>query len=288
GPMRICYGCGSQINGKHYVSHSRKKELFFCSGCQQSLPACENCGMPVKLAGPKLPTVYCSFCRMTKECDCCSARITSKDSYRVDHVKGCFCHSCFNDRDRCVVCQTVIIPEDGGFLAGGRLVCLSCHDRNISLTEARTLNAGVIHFLNKEFSISDIIDCPILLVNYNVINRPNLVPALSRFLRGSEKPVLAMYEGITREKAVAVSAYEYGKYIVNRLNPSVADGELKESFAIWVMAYVLREYGELDELSAVKKRIETDGILKSLMNIERLAGLGRVVEKLKLGEIGRK
>lgn len=286
-PIVICHGCGNKVT-KYFISHSSKEEINFCSGCNQSLPHCDNCGMPAKILGPKLSTVYCQFCRVTKACDCCHSPITAKESNRIPFIKGTYCHTCFHKNERCVVCQIPIILEKNSFFTGGRMVCLSCHNREISVEEASKLNEAVIRHLNKRFDIKETIRCEITLTSYDILNPPNQSKSLGRFFELSGKTVLALYQGITKERAIGIFAYEYAKYLLKLLNPKLQSSDQVEGFALWLKSFVLREYSELDEIPEIKSRFNISPVLKSLWNIERLGGISRIIERIVAGEIGRK
>ncbi len=287
-PLIICEACGNKIHSKYFVSHSAQKDIIFCPGCYQSLAGCDNCGMPLKPVGPILRINYCQYCKVTKACGCCGDAITSKESYRIQFVKGTFCHKCFLKAGRCSICLTPILTNSSSIFVGGKKLCMACNKRKITQAEALELNKGVIRLLNRQFSIKETIQCSVLLTSFRRVNPIGQSEALGRFLKVSNRSVLALYEGVTRERAIGVFAYEYGKYIYKRLNPSLQDDNVRHSFSLWIKSLTLREYGEIDEMSQIKDSTDKDPILKSLLNIERLGGIKRVLDKVVAGEIRRK
>ncbi|HEO65734.1 MAG TPA: hypothetical protein ENI73_07675 [Spirochaetes bacterium] len=287
-PLIICGACGNKIHSQYFVSHSSHKDIIFCPGCYQSLAGCDNCGMPMKPVGPTLRINYCQYCKVTKACGCCGDAITSKQSYRIPFVKGTFCHKCFLRAGRCAICLTPILTDSNSIFVGGKKLCMACNKRKITQAEALELNKGVIRLLNQQFGISETIQCTVLLTSFRRVNPIGQSEALGRFLKVSNRSVLALYDGVTRERAIGVFAYEYGKYIYKRLNPSVQNDNIRHSFSLWIKSLTLRDYGELDEVSQIKGGIDKDPILKSLLNIERLGGIKRVLDKVVAGEVGRK
>ncbi len=287
-PLIICEACGNKIHSKYFVSHSAQKDIIFCPGCHQSLTGCDNCGMPLKPVGPILRVNYCQYCKVTKACGCCGDVITAKESYRIPSVKGTFCHNCFRRAGRCVICMVPILTDSSSIFVGGKKLCIPCNKRKITQAEALELNKKVIHLLNRQFGISETIQCSVLLASFRRVNPIGQSEVLGRFFKVSNNSVLALYEGVTRERAIGVFAYEYGKYIYKRLNPTLQDDNVRHSFSLWLKSLTLRDYGEIDEVSEIKKGIDRDPILKSLLNIERLGGIKRVIEKVEAGEIRRK
>ncbi|MDH4129605.1 MAG: hypothetical protein OEV44_12670 [Spirochaetota bacterium] len=286
-PIYICHSCGNKVGSKYFVSRSRKQEIIFCSGCYQSLPTCNNCGMPSKLMGPKLPTTYCQFCRINKVCDSCNIQITAKESYRIPFVKGTYCQKCFNENERCIICNIPILENNFSYKSD-KPICSLCTDRNITEEEAIKLNNGVVQFLNKHFQISNSIKSNVKLINYLTLNTTGHPETLGKSINISGKTVITLYQYITKERAIGIFAYEYGKIILKHLNPRIVDINVIEDFALWSKSFVLQEYGEIDEASVIKSKINSNPILKSLFNIERLGGVSRILEKIKLGELGRK
>ncbi len=287
-PVQICYCCGNSAGTQYFVSHSEKKDIHICHGCFQSLGVCDNCGLPTQQSGPKLPSLYCQYCKVTRVCDCCGTSITAKESNRIPSVKGTFCSHCFKDVDRCHICQIPVTVKNRPIK--DESLCLACHSRKISSKMAYQLNKVIISMLNKLFDIQSNIKCEVKLLPYAVLNPDDINTPIKqgRFANISGKRVLALYQHITKERAMGIFAYEYAKYLLQRLNSDITDKTVIEGFALWAKSYILRELCELDELHEIKSFFQENSVLKSLWNIERLGGVSRIAEKIRKGEITKK
>jgi len=285
--VAICHCCGNKAGSKYYVSYTRHKALTICAGCYQALPTCDNCGVPIQPNGPKLPTQFCAFCKVTRSCNCCGSSITAKESHRIPFVKGTYCVNCYQDAPQCVVCH-IPMTEKESVHFGGERICTLCKSRNITPDDARELNEAIIRLLNERFNIKETILYLVGLATYRHINPTNETNKLGAFINVSGNEILALYKGTSRERGIGVMAYEYGKQLLKQLNPVIQNVEIVEGFALWTKSFILREFGEIDEVSMIKSKVPDNPILKSLLNIERLGGIARIAERVKEGVIGKK
>ncbi len=287
-PIIICHSCGGDIKTNFFTSHTKSKDIIFCPGCYLNLPKCDNCGTPTKQSGIKLPTTYCSECRSKKTCDCCNKSISPRENNRITNIKGVYCTECYNFANRCIICSTPTHPTNDVIHIAGKPVCKTCYMRKITLDEARKLNLEVTQFLNKHFNIKKSYQCSIQFASFSALNPSEYDIRLGRFLKMSDKHFLALYEGITRERAIGILAMEYSKQILHLLNPKITDQNIIESFSIWGKSFVLKEFGEIDELLELQTKVSRYPLLKVLWNIERLGGITRIAEKIIKGDLTNK
>lgn len=283
-PIIICHICGAKIQSKYYISHSKSKDLIICPGCVQSLDPCDNCGLPTKVQGIKLPTIYCPFCKVNRECDCCGKSITAKESHRIPYLKGSFCQDCINSSNYCIVCDHPLYKNEGQSI-GGKKVCHSCSQRVVKADQAQTIVLTLNKLISKYFSVK-LNAFSTELVAFDQIKQKEISIILHQMMIINNKQVLWLYEGLSKERLIGIVCYEYGNLLLKELNTKIRDKAFQDAFSLWLKAFILNELGELDEVLMIKGLQKSTPILKTLFNIERLGGLDRIIDKIKNHEIG--
>jgi len=120
-----CSFCGKEIRGKYIEYRTSTKYLIVCLDCNQKLPRCTSCKLPVapgnliQYKGENL----CRDCsKEAKYCSVCDHRIQGR-YFAVKGSNEIFCQSCYESMPKCEVCGKPTRPQ---LLDRATGVCLDC------------------------------------------------------------------------------------------------------------------------------------------------------------------
>jgi hypothetical protein len=257
---RRCSLCGNAIGASEQYYQVKDSDEIFCEHCYADAPRCDYCKLPVaqELLDPE--TGICTKCldRLPK-CKACGKPITGT-FYKYSSSDGVFCAECKNNRPTCAICDAPLGTTYWKY-PDGRKICSDCTSR--AIFDERVI-AGIVQDVRAtmERLLNLRIANPLRLTIQNLsglstagIRHKERADALDEAFFGKELgwyhfengrseihllyglPPDLLYEAAAHECA---HAWQMEHSLVN-LTP-----ELREGYAQWVAAEILREKGFRD------------------------------------------
>ena len=265
-----CAVCGVQIqpNSRHFRTHGGDEA--YCENCFLSAPRCTRCKLPTAQQAIDPASGLCSRClAKLPRCTTCG-RVITGTAYTIRFAAGQFCAECKQSRPACYVCG-VPVENDHWKYPDGRHVCNQCGDRAvIDVAEIRRIMLDVEQTIQRRLGLVIAVPYELRVDKLADIrashNGPGSSETPSRELYGKE---LGMYRriegrseivllfGLPPELTYETAAHEYAHaWAAENCRPDLP-ADLREGFAQWVAADVLRSKGFRGALEKLEARTDS-------------------------------
>lgn len=261
---KYCNGCAKRITGRYYQINPSEEDAekgveaqLFCARCYSRTPKCKVCGKPTPRSRIELASGACLDCiEKLDRCNSCGTFITGR-YYEFEHADGKYCERCKRDKPGCYTCGVPVGNKYWKF-PDGRSVCQGCHSRSVTDPKQiekiwietkglmkKHLNMHVEHemTLNIEAlnatSISGARNAKKGLSTQSPLFGSEL--GLYRYING-KADVYLLY-GLPIEMIYETAAHEYAHGWQVENCPPNQSLELKEGFAQWAAAQILKVKG---------------------------------------------
>ncbi len=120
-----CEACRKPISGRYTVYSTGAEQHVFCDACDEQLPHCAVCSIPVVSASTGSGDILCRDCRKTaRYCAVCNTRITGAYFTSQDQLHV-YCATCVETAPRCDACSDILRPG-GHRQVDGHTLCTRC------------------------------------------------------------------------------------------------------------------------------------------------------------------
>lgn len=263
-----CSICGALIPDQAKYFRVKGSQEVFCEKCFSEAPKCSVCKLPTAPADIDPDTGACSRClAKLPRCKACGRPIVGL-AYTFPSAKGVFCAACRSNRPACAICG-VPVGEHYWSYPDGRIVCSECGDRAV-------LDIGAIHRIMQD--ARQIVERRLGLVvrhPYTVTveqlsgvfpadqdNRIQAPPGesqlygneLGKYRRAGDRSEIFLLVGLPPELLYETAAHEYAHAWQAENSPVDLPPELREGFAQWIAAEVLRAKGYRSALEKLEAR----------------------------------
>ncbi|MBZ0257164.1 hypothetical protein K8I31_13945, partial [bacterium] len=273
---KYCTICQKRIQGRYYKFSAPEKEgekhpgqeQYYCASCYARAPKCKVCNRPTPPSRLDLASGACIDCLpKLPRCSSCGVAITGR-YYEIEHVEGKFCEKCKRTKPACYTCGAPVGATYWKF-DDGRSICNTCHERAVTDEETiRKIWLEVTQILQKQWGMD--VSHPLTL-NIKPLNSNSFASARqakeglsqSSPLTGSElglyryvggKADVFLLYGIPIEMIYETAAHEYAHAWQTENCPPKQSIELKEGFAQWVAAQLLKQKGYVVALEKLEDR----------------------------------
>jgi hypothetical protein len=259
--------CGVVIPEQTKFYQVKGGQEVYCERCFLQAPRCSVCKLPTAAADLDKDTGACPRCLPTlPRCRACGKAIVGT-AYTSPYSKSVYCPECKRTRPACYICGAPVGQDYWGF-PDGRIICGECGERAVididqilgimqdaRETVERNLGLVVSHpyvvTVEKLASIA-----PTATANRNVQaggESPLYGRELGMYRRSGDRSEIFLLFGLPPELLYEAAAHEYTHAWQAENCPPDLSPELREGFAQYVAAEVLRIKGyrsALDKLEA--------------------------------------
>ncbi len=262
-----CHLCGTVIPpGTKYYQVKGGSEVY-CARCFAEAPRCSVCKLPTAAADIDPQTGACPRClAKLPRCKACGKPIVGV-YYTFSFTKGVYCADCKKNRPACYICG-VPVGNDRWIYPDGRIICGECGERSvIDVEEIRRIMQDAQQTVEKRLGLR--VAQPYVLSVQKLNGLPSSAPDSRQNALAAQSPLygkeLGLYRrtgtrseifllfGLPPELLYEAAAHEYAHAWQAENSPPDLAPELREGFAQWVAADVLRAKGfrtALDKLEA--------------------------------------
>lgn len=264
-----CAVCGVQIQPDSRHFRTQDGGETYCERCFLSAPRCTRCKLPTAQEAIDPASGLCSRClAKLPRCTACG-RVITGTAYTIRFAAGQFCAECKQSRPACYVCG-VPVENDHWKYPDGRHVCNQCGDRAvIDVAEIRKIMLDVEQTIQRRLGLVIAVPYELRvdkLADFRAShNGPGSSQTPSGELYGKE---LGMYRriegrseivllfGLPPELTYEAAAHEYAHaWAAENCRPDLPP-DLREGFAQWVAADVLRSKGFRGALEKLEARTD--------------------------------
>ncbi len=260
---KYCNICVKRIQGRYYQftdpetdgkANNNGKISHFCGSCYSRAPKCKMCSRPTPPSRIDLASGACVDCLpKLHNCNSCGVAITGR-YFEFEHAEGKYCEKCKRTKAACYTCGVPVGPTYWKF-DDGRSICNACHDRAVvDEKQIEKIWQEVSLYLQKQYGMD--VNHPMTL-HIKPLNSNSFASArraksglnqasplmgselgLYRF-KGGKADVFLLY-GLPIEMIYETAAHEYAHAWQTDNCPPNQSLELKEGFAQWIAAQVLK------------------------------------------------
>lgn len=251
---RLCSLCGEAIPaGTKYYKRNDGPEIY-CERCFLEAPRCSVCNLPVHAEDIDPETGACPPCLAAlPRCRACGKPIVGT-AYQLRFGSGVFCPRCKETRPACYVCGAPV-GDDYWKYPDGRITCGECGERVVvDFEEIRRILREVQSIVGRRLNLKTRKPFALTiekLSGLEPVNRRLVAqdPAPAAALFGRElgqfrsingQSEIVLLFGLPPEWTYEAAAHEYAHAWQAENGVLRVEEELKEGFAQWVAADVLR------------------------------------------------
>ncbi len=250
-----CRVCGILIEGQAKYYQANVGQEVFCERCFNEAPRCSVCKLPTAAADIDRDTGACPRClAKLPRCKLCGKPIVGM-AYTSPYSSGFYCPECKRSRPSCYVCG-LPVGKDQWRYPDGRIVCGECGARAVIdigqikwiMQDAReTVEARLGLNVTRPYEVTvEKLQGPSPAVAGS--GQPSLSGQsplygreLGMYRRMGEKSEIFLLFGLPPELLYEAAAHEYAHAWQSENCPANLTPELREGFAQWVAAEVLRD-----------------------------------------------
>lgn len=252
---KFCVMCTDRIEGRYFSL--KNHDEFYCHSCYTGHPKCKICGRPKLRGHIDSQSGACRECLpKLKKCNSCGKAITGQ-YYEFKHSEGYYCADCKRHKEACYVCGVPVGKKYWKY-PDGRVACMECNARAvIDVEEIRAIANEAERLLQARLGL--VIEYPYEL-EVQALNKKSMwdakqakegsassSPLFGRELglyrrKGAESKIFLLY-GLPREIIYETAAHELAHAWQAENCPPQQSEELREGFAQWVGAQVLKMKG---------------------------------------------
>ncbi len=263
-----CHICGAVIPAQGRYYQVKGSTEVYCERCFSTAPRCSICKLP-KAAGEIDPdTGICQKClEKLPRCKSCGKPIVGV-AYSYPFAKGVYCAECKNNYPACYICGVPVGPRYWEY-PDGRIICDDCGERAVfDIGEIQRIMQDVQATVVRRLGLT--IRNPYQLkveklegfrTSYSE-RRGRLLPGhsplygreLGMYRRAGDTSELYLLFGLPPELLYEAGAHEYAHAWQAENFSTEISPELREGFAQWVAADVLRAKGFRSALEKLELR----------------------------------
>ncbi len=266
---KYCSFCDKRIQGK-YVDVKDTGEIF-CQRCFNHSPKCSICKLPTHLNRLDKESGACWRCLpKLHRCKSCASYITGK-YFKFQFSEGYYCENCKLGRDKCYICSVPVGNEFWRF-PDGRAICNECNEKAIIKTkDIRKIMEDAEKLVKKYIGIEAKHPYELHIEQLNKHSSDEAHKA--KLGKNSDSPLygeeLGLYRskdgkseifllyGLPAEILYETAAHEYAHaWQAENCHPQQSK-ELKEGFAQWVAAQILKAKGFEKTLARLEARTDS-------------------------------
>jgi hypothetical protein len=263
-----CSLCKGRVQGQYFKDSTGN--TIYCSSCYSRYAKCKVCGRPTppNLLDPA--SGACAECmKKIPACGCCGKGITGT-YYNYTGLEGAFCEECHLHRDKCYTCG-IPLKDSYWKFPDGRKICDRCNARAvIDEKTIRAIMAEVEQLIPKYLGMK--VTNPYTLY-VETLNKQSIIQAnmakvgelkesplygnelgLYRYKNGQSE-IFLLY-GLPPELIYETAAHEYAHAWQTENAVPDQSLEVREGFAQWVAAEILKVKGYKNTLEKLEKRTD--------------------------------
>lgn len=265
---KYCSVCEKRIT-KEYTKYGKgENQETVCNSCNSTQPKCPACGVPHLKNQLDRKTGLCSECNTTlNKCSSCGKQVYGK-YFKDPSSKSIFCNECYDNKPRCYTCGLPVGKWHRTF-PDGREICEACNKqaiysgpmiqviaRETRLVTNRLLGMQVKHpiKLTLEKLNTDSAGSAEIAKYGQSTASPLYGKELGLHRYSNGKSEIVMLFGLPEAIVYEVAAHEYAHAWQAENCPRNQSKELREGFAQWVAAIVLRAKGHHKALERLEAR----------------------------------
>jgi DNA-directed RNA polymerase subunit N (RpoN/RPB10) len=263
-----CSICGAVITDRDKYYQAQGGKEVYCAQCFARAPRCSICKLPTAPADIDPGTGTCPTClAKLPRCNACGKPVIGA-AYTFPSIPGIFCPSCKNNRPACYVCGAPV-GDDHWDYPDGRITCGACGARAIlEVSEIERIMRDARQMVEQQLGLR--IKHTYELKVEKLSGLSSLGVSQSDKLFSGRSPLygkeLGMYRqvgnrseifllfGLPPELLYETAAHEYTHAWQAENCAADLGPELREGFAQWVAAGVLRAKGYANALERLEAR----------------------------------
>lgn len=252
-----CHICGTPIAAQEKYFQVKDGQEVYCERCFSSAPRCSLCKLPMAPRDIDPDTGACPQClAKLPRCKACGKPIVGV-AYKSSLSNGVFCGECKSNRPACYICGVPVGSSHWKY-PDGRIICNECGERAV-------IDSGEIRKIMQDVqaTVEQRLGLKVKKPYFVRAERLHGVPSTSADVRAEalsdQSPLygkeLGMYRrtkdqseiillfGLPPEMLYEAGAHEYAHAWQAENSSLDLPAELREGFAQWVAADVLRAKG---------------------------------------------
>ena len=261
-----CKLCGKRVAGQYFKAGETGE--VYCSNCYANTPRCKVCGKPTPQNLIDLASGACAECsKKIPKCVLCGKGITGT-YYTIPTIEGKYCEDCFLHKEKCYICG-VPMKDTWWEFPDGRKICDSCNSRAVIdeqkirdiMTEVELLVPKVVgikaeqpYTLKVETLNKDSFTKALAAKKGQATSSPLYGSELGLFRKLNGSTEIFLLYGLPPEVIYETAAHEYTHaWQAENSSPSQSP-EIREGFAQWVAAQILKAKGYKQTLEKLEIR----------------------------------
>ncbi len=263
---KFCALCNHRIEGRYYKLENSPE--LYCARCYMATPKCAVCKKPTQRRDLDPASGACLEClKKLPRCGACGKAIVGS-FFRFKHTDEVYCSDCNRTRHKCYVCG---IPVGNRYwkFPDGRTICNQCNEQVvIDEQQIRRIMTEVEELVSRHLGIKAEIPYTLQITplnNHSVTvakaakkgensASPLFGSELGLFRRLNGHAEIFLLYGLPAPMLYETAAHEYAHAWQAEQCPAEQSAELREGFAQWVAAEILRIKGYTEFLEKLEER----------------------------------
>ena len=261
-----CKLCGKRISGQYFKTEDTGE--VYCGNCFAHTPKCKVCGKPTPQNLIDLASGACVECmKKIPKCACCGKGVTGS-FYTYPGIEGKYCEDCHLHKEKCYICG-IPMKDSWWEFPDGRKICDGCNARaiideqkirdimaEVEILVPRLLNikAEQPYTLKVETLNKDSFSKALAAKKGQTVASPLYGSELGLFRKMNGTTEIFLLYGLPPEVIYETAAHEYAHaWQAENCSPSQSP-DIREGFAQWVAAQVLKSKGYKQTLEKLESR----------------------------------
>lgn len=263
-----CHICGTVIPVPGRYFQVKGGTEIYCERCYSVAPRCNICKLP-KPPGERDPdSGICRSClAKLPRCSSCGKPIAGV-AYTYPFAKGTYCTECRDNYQACYICGVPVGPRHWEY-PDGRMICDECGEHSIfDIGEIEKIMKDVRLTVMRRLGLTVRTPFELRVEKLEDIrtdggkSRNKAMPGhsplygreLGLYRRVGDRSEIYLLFGLPQELLYEAGAHEYAHAWQAENSPPGLSPELREGFAQWVAADVLRAKGFRNTLEKLQSR----------------------------------
>lgn len=263
-----CHVCGTVIPAQGKYFQAKGSTEVYCERCFSSAPRCTICKLPKSPSEIDPDTGVCQKClEKLPRCKSCGKPIVGV-AYTYPFGKGIYCAECRTTYPACYICGVPVGPQHWEY-PDGRVICNECGERAV-------FDIGDIERIMQDVQATVVRRLGLQIRNPYQLKveklegfrtsdsepRTRIIPGhsplygreLGMYRRTGDRSEIYLLFGLPPELLYEAGAHEYAHAWQAENYSTDVSPELREGFAQWVAADVLRAKGFRSALEKLELR----------------------------------
>jgi len=252
---KFCALCGKVITGRYYASE--RTDEVFCENCYKTYPRCRACDRPMRRSDLTADGVCADCAARLPKCKACGKTIVG--AYFVHQFKGEYCWECQRSRPECHACGAPV-GDIYWKLPDGRVLCQECKNQSVFReAQMQQIMKDVIRIVKDRLGLVVKRPWTLRLDRLNTEGKASVEAArmglkiaspitgneMGVYIERDNKREIVLLYGLPIPMVFETAAHELAHAWQAENCPAKQDIELREGFAQWVAAKVLK-YKQFD------------------------------------------